>query len=254
MTNNTKRVTNTKRATFKKTALGILAAVTASTSAAHAQADGAPGFANPSGIVANFDAANLGSVLSDLGVVWQERKTSEGRTYIAANIGGQLSIAFLPQACLKDGVANCVGLNTYAEFSDVAVNPQSISAFNQKYWFVSAGATSNNQGAFISRYDIADYGIARGNIKSSLENFIVLAIKLRDELKSGSRTVSLDGYADDLSASLLNRRGFEDIGGEIARTSIVDYHLNGFEETPEFVKIFVSDPSAPKNKIINVTQ
>ena len=237
-------------------------ALAAATGAAFAQANPASSsvqsadanFSNPNATIANFDPANLGPVLSELGVVWQERKTSNGRTYLAANIGGQLSVAFLPQACLKDGVSNCVGLNTYAEYNGVAVNPQSISAFNQKYWFVSAGALSDNNGAYISRYDIADYGIARGNIRSSLQNFVVLALKLRDELKSGSKTVSLDGYADDLSSALLNRRGFEDIGGEETRRTTVDYHISDFEETPEFVKIFVNDPSAPKNKILNVTK
>jgi len=245
-----------------KTALCALSTIAATTTMAFAQANPAPGpsgagdanFANPGATIPNFDPSNLGPVLSELGVVWQERKTSDGRTYLAANIGGQLSVAFLPQACLTDGVSNCVGLNTYAEYNGVAVNPQSISAFNQKYWFVSAGALSDNNGAYISRYDIADYGIARGNIRSSLQNFAVLAIKLRDELKSGSRTVSLEGYADDLSSAFLNNRGFKDIGGEEDHKTTVDYHVSGFEETPEFVKIFVSDPSAPKNKILNVTK
>ncbi len=212
------------------------------------------GISNPTGVVKNFDPANLGPVLSELGVVWQERQTSDGRTYLAANIGGQLSVAFLPQACLDGGARNCVGLNTYAEFNGVSVNPQTIAAFNQKYWFVAAGVTSDNRGAFISRYDIADYGIARGNIKSSLENFVVLALKLREELRTGSKTVSLDGYAEDLSSNLLNRRGFEAMGGEVAKTSLVDHHLADFEATPEFVKMFVSDPDAPKNKILNVAR
>ncbi|MEL7487826.1 MAG: YbjN domain-containing protein [Pseudomonadota bacterium] len=241
--------------TIMKRTLSVIAVAAASFGVAVAQANPAPGggtsLANPTGVVQNFDPSTLGPLLSELGISWNAQQGSDGRTFIAANIGGQLNVNFIPSACLENGARNCVGLNTLAYFEGGAPNPQSVSAFNQKYWFVSAGVVSGGKGAYISRYEIADYGIPRGNVESSLRNFVVLASKFRDEIRSGAKTVSLDGYADDLSASLLNNKSVQAIGGAV-ETSTDNIHLGGFEEAPEVVKVFLSDPNAPKNKIDNI--
>lgn len=243
---------------LKQLLVGSLVALATSMNVALAQSSQTPPntntLSNPTQVIPNFDLSNLGPILSEMGVVWQRTETSDGRSYIAANVSGNLSIAFLPSACLDSGTRNCIGLVTYVEFNDIAVNPQTISAFNQKYWFISAGAIANNSSAFISRYDIADYGIPRGNVKSSLQNFVVLALKLQDELQSGSKTVSLDGYADDLASNYLNNQGFEEIGGTFPRRTVLEHHLSGFEAAPEYVKVFANDPNAPKNKISNITK
>ena len=235
--------------TFKRavSAVAIAAACVASASAQQTQE---LALSNPTGVVKNFDASTLGPLLSELGISWNAQQGDNGRTFIAANIGGQLNVNFIPSACLEGGSRNCIGLNTLAYFEGGSPNPQTVSAFNQKYWFVSAGIVSSGKGAYISRYEIADFGIARGNVESSLRNFVFLADKFRSEISSGAKTVSLDGYADDMSASLLNTKGVKAIGGVLDTADNV--HIGGFEEAPEVVKVFLSDPNAPKNKIDNI--
>lgn len=246
------------RQLFTKTARIVLASAAALASAATmgtaaAQDGQTRALANARLMIDNFDPDNLGPILTELGVVWQVRQTSSGLTYIVANFGGQLAVNFLPSACLSGGTSNCIGLNTIAYFTDASANPQTVAAFNQKYHFVSAGVTSDGAGAYISRYDIADYGIPRGNVESSLRNFTALALRFKDELSSARRTVSLDGYADDLSASLLNGRGLETMGVDTSPRTLLEHHLSEFEEAPEIVRIFYKDPAAAKNKIQNTT-
>ncbi len=207
---------------------------------------------NPRGAVANFDVASLGPILSELGITWKSETSQQGQTFITANIGGQLGVNFIPSACINNGVSNCIGLNAIAYFTG-APNQQTVSAFNQKYWFASAGMMSNGQAAYISRYDIADYGIARGNIASSISNFAVLAELFRRELASSGRTVSLDGYADDLSARFLNKQGLAQFANTSAPQTLMDHHNAAFEQTPQLISDVLKAPGASKNKITNVT-
>ncbi|MEO0878372.1 MAG: YbjN domain-containing protein [Pseudomonadota bacterium] len=241
--------------TVRNTALKAIAcgvALCGAMTTAHAQNSQQRTLANARLLVDNFDAQNLGPVLTELGIVWQVRQADNGTTFIVANFGGQLAVNFIPSACLNSGASNCVGLNTVAFFNNAAPNPQTVAAFNQKYAFVSAGVTSDQSGAYVSRYDIADYGIPRGNIESSLRNFMALALRFQDELSSARRTVSLDGYAEDLSASLLNGRGLNALGVDTAPKTLLQHHLSEFEEAPEIVRVMYADPNSGKNKITNV--
>ncbi|MFZ5619241.1 MAG: YbjN domain-containing protein [Pseudomonadota bacterium] len=209
---------------------------------------------NPRGMVANFDPVNLGPVLTELGIVWQERKTVDGMTFIAASIGASLNFNIVPAACLGPNSTNCVGAYFLTMFSGGA-NPQSVSAFNQKYWFTSAGIQSDGSGAYLGRYDIADYGIPRGNIASSIGSYFALAQRFRDEI--AAKTVSADGYVDDMSASMLNVRSAEAIGIDAAVEgdgSMIAIHQASLEATPELVRKLISSDNAPRNKITNVTE
>lgn len=210
---------------------------------------------NPRGMVANFDPINLGPVLTELGIVWQERKTADGMTFIAASIGASLNFNIVPLACLGPNNTGCVGANMFTFFTGGYANPQSVSAFNQKYVFTSAGIFSDNSGAYLSRYEIADYGIPRGNVASSIGSYFALAQRFRDEV--AAKTVSADGYVDDMSASILNVRSAEAIGIDAAVEgdgSMIAIHQANLEATPELVRKLISSDNAPRNKITNVTE
>jgi hypothetical protein len=211
---------------------------------------------NPRGMVANFDAVNLGPVLTELGIVWQERQTPDGQAFIAASIGGSLNLNIVPLACLgPGGRSGCVGANIVTFFTGGYANPQSVSAFNQKYVFTSAGVLSDNSGAYLSRYEIADYGIPRGNVASSIGSYFALAQRFRDEI--AAKTVSADGYADDMSASILNVRSGEAVGIDASVKGdggMLAVHQAGFESTPELVRKLINSDNAPRNKITNVTE
>jgi hypothetical protein len=240
-------------ASLARASIGAIALVL-SVGAANAQTQEL--ISNPRGMVTNFDAVNLGPVLTELGIVWQERQLSDGRPFIAASIGAALNFNILPAACLgADGKTNCVGANYITLFSGGAPNPQSVSAFNQKYVFTSAGMYSDGSSAFLSRYDIADYGIPRGNVASSIYTFFQLAQRFRDEI--ATKTVSADGYADDMSASSLNIQSGETLGVNVAVAAdggMAGVHQASLEATPELVRRLINSDNAPRNKITNVTQ
>lgn len=239
--------------TFARLSLGALALVL---SAAAASAQGNELISDPDQPVADFDPVNLGPVLTELGIVWQERQLADGHPFIAASIGGALNFVVTPTACLgADKKSRCVGAHFFALFSGGASNAQSVSAFNQKYAFTSAGIHANGTSAFLSRYDIADYGIPRGNVASSLRAFFSLSQKFRDEIYS--KTVSADGYVDDMSASILNVRSAETAGFDISHAgdgTLSALHQASFEAMPELVRQLIESDNAPRNKITNLTE
>lgn len=204
---------------------------------------------NPRGMVPNFDVQNVGPVLSELGAVWQEGVASNGQHYIQASVGDGLYLNFLPMACDGDTGKNCVGLSTVAFFTSDAINYQTIAAFNQRYRFAAAGISPDNKSAYITRYDLADYGIPRGNLASSVANLAYLASIFRNEIASAGKTVSFEGYSDDMSSRLLNTRGVEAIGGSVEAAT---RHQEAFEQSAELIQILMQDRDAPRNKIENL--
>lgn len=206
---------------------------------------------NPRGMTPNFDVANIGPILTEMGAVWEQRQAPSGQPYIVLSVGGELVLNMFPTACGQN-FSNCIGLNTVAVFTGSGLNYQTVTAFNQKYAFTTAGIVEDNTDAYLSRYDIADYGIPRGNVASSLVNLVVLADRFRQELATAGQTVSLEGYADDLSSRLLNNRALSAIAGPGA-VEPMTVHEVAIEETSEFVKVLLADTDTPRNKIRNLT-
>lgn len=207
---------------------------------------------NPTQTIANFDLANVGPVLNELGIAWQSGKTETGQTYIAASAGNSVNFIMAPAACRDQQVSDCVGINMVAIF-DGQANPQTVQAFNYRYAFASAGLDPSGS-AYLSRYDICDYGIPRGNLATSIMVFVNQVVMFGNELDSARRTVSLEGTADDLSARYLNGRGLQALGVNIHDTSApLDRHQNGLETGAVFVREFLRDKTVPRNKILNAT-
>jgi hypothetical protein len=230
--------------------LASIAAAACFAGAANAQQ--AAGLSNPRGMVDNFDVDSLGPLLTELGAVWQRQQAPDGQSFIAVAVGGDLILHIIPTACQGQNHTNCIGMNMLALFSGSSFNYQTVAAFNQKYWFSTAGITSDGSAAYLSRYEIADYGIPRGNIMASILNFDALADLFRQELATSARTVSLEGHADDLSARLLNSRGLEAFAGADA-LDLATKHQMAMEESAEFVKVLLETESTPHNKIENIT-
>ncbi|MHA7873523.1 MAG: YbjN domain-containing protein [Hyphococcus sp.] len=205
---------------------------------------------NPSTPLSDFSVESVGQVLSELGVAWQSYTTDNGQPFIDANFAGAVNFRIVPTACSGAGYSDCVGLSMLAGFTGQA-NPQTVNAFNYRYAFASAGLDPSGA-AYLSRYEISDYGMPRGNLATSVLVFVQQAALFADELASARRTVSLEGYADDLAASSLNRMGREAITGtrDVAANPI-ELHQQGIEALAEQTRRFISDKAAPKNKIEN---
>ncbi len=203
---------------------------------------------NPESVVRKFSVQTVGPVLNELGMPWQVGQLSGGAQYIHAAAGG-MQFVVLFTAC---NGAECSGMQTVMLFGDTGANSQTVQAFNMSYPFATAGI--DQQGlTYISRYDIADFGIPRGNIASSVVNFLLLSEKFAAELANSHQTVSLDGYAGDLSSSHLNRQQLNHVSGEATGFSNQsDKHADGFEQGAEMIRMLLEDKTSPRNKISNV--
>lgn len=232
-----------------KIALAAAAALTASIGIAQAQSSEIP---NPRGMVAYFDTTTIGSILSDMNYVWEQRQSRTGQPYVQVSANGEVVFVVVPTACQGEAFTRCVGMNTVAILSGEKFNYQTVTAFNQRYWFSTAGMAPDGRNAYISRYEIADFGIPRGNVAESILNLLYLAEKLRDELATSKRTVSLEGFASDLSASNLNSNALIQVAGAAAVNS-VSRHQAAMEESVELVLDLINDAETPRNKVHNVT-
>jgi len=235
----------------RRGAVAAIAGLFFATGGASAQEAGIP---DPSGTIPNFDTEHIGPVLTDLGVVWRERRSEAGVRYIEASVGTNFAFKIVPAACMNAiRRTGCIGANFIALYAAPSINYQTVAAFNQKYAFTTAGVLPGGRDAYVSRYEIADYGIARGNIASSVGSFVYLADRFRSEIASGHKTVSAEGYAGDMSARLLNARAAGALGGgQDAVVSRATLHQRAFERTTEFVSAMNADGRALKNKIDNL--
>lgn len=231
----------------KKLVSAVLAAALIATSAS-AQVS------NPAGIVRNFDIANIGPVLTEFGVQWEQRTGPNNQPFIVASVNGYL-FNLAPSACQGANFTQCLGVQMFSLNESSGVSQQAINAFNLRYAFLSAGPTP--QGYYLSRYDIADYGIARGNVFSSISSFLSIAARASSEVAGGGQTISSIGYAEDLSASQLNEEAAKTLGiaaETLTGNSSVDAHIKAIRATPEFVNAFAASGAAGVNKIDNLTK
>ena len=233
-------------------AAGASALAIAAVTGANAQnsMSGDAGLSNPTNIVKDFSVQTVGPVLNELGVAWQVETLDSGQQYIDAVYGGALRFVIFFTACQSAGGSDCVGMNAVA-FFDTSANTQTVQAFNFRYQFASAGIDPNGV-AYISRYDIADYGIPRGNIASSIVNFAQLSAAFSQELETAHQTVSLEGYATDMAATHLNQKSVESFTGEQVETgNRLKRHEASFEEAADVVQQLIKDKDVPHNKIEN---
>jgi hypothetical protein len=231
------------------------AALAASFALTQAQAQG-PDFEipNPRGMVAYFDVESLQSILSDMNYVYDREllQAQTGQPYLRVSANGKVVFMLIPTACKGANFSKCVGLNVVAIMSGDRFNYQTVTAFNQRYPFSTAGMARDGKNAYVSRYEIADYGIPRGNVAESIVNLLILADKLRDELATSKKTVSLEGYADDLSAANLNSNSLMQLAG-VAASESISRHQAAMEDSIELVLALIGDEETPRNKVQNLT-
>lgn len=216
--------------------------------AASAQAQIQYDISNPSGTVRNFDPGYLGPVLNELGIPWETSIDASGVTSLKATRDGVV-FYFIPTACLGPNNSGCVGGFMFALFGTAApVNQQTINAFNMRNAFVTTGPLPN--GYYVGRYDIADFGIARGNVESSVDSFFGMLASAQQEFATGGQTVSALGYADDLSAGILNEASGRSLGVDVGATQnhAGAFHLREVRAMPEKIRAFAASEDAVINE------
>ena len=209
--------------------------------------------ANPTQSIANFDAAQLAPVLNELGLTWQQGTLEDGSTVIGASDHGDINFIIAPVVCSQGPSAGCVGLQLVALFNGDP-NPQTVRAFNDQYPFSQTGLDPNG-GAYISRYEIADFGMPRGNLATSILVFVEQVKMFRNVLATAGRTVALEGYADDLAAASLNNKMLVKVNGEeSAPLRMRSHEVVGFSEMKGELNALLADKKLPRNKLENFTK
>ncbi len=200
----------------------------------------------PEVVLKSFDIATVGPVLTELGIVWR-RAVSKGEPYIAAQYR-DLEFIFTPEACRGAGKTNCLGAHMIAVFRGAPYNQQAVNAFNARFAFTSAGLDPSGD-AFISRYEICDYGAARGNFAISLAVFLNQAIAFRKALAESPVTASAEGFSSDLAAASLNRASYAALGGEAVVEDAAAAHLLAVDAAAERVSALIADGETPRNLV-----
>lgn len=202
---------------------------------------GGSGIQNAGQLLRNYDVETLVPILQELGMKWEGRTGPTGKILLVTSPDG-LKFVMVPTACQAGANQGCVGLNMIALFSGNA-DYRTVNSFNYRYAFSSAGIDDSGT-AYIGRYEIADYGVPKGNLIVSMAVFLSQAGYFGDTLNTASRTVSTTPSPDDLAANALN----------MPDLATMTTHQAGFEQTREMVKVLVQAEQQSPGKIANFTK
>lgn len=215
-------------------AAALIAAVGLGASASAQQDDVV---SNARSLITQFDSSTVGPVLNELGVSWSVVQ-AEGETFIAANADG-FKFGIMPTACTN---GKCVGAYILTTFPQANPGRQLIESFNQSSRFSTVGAWENGT-AYLSRYEIADYGITRGNLAVSIVVFYAHASQFHEYMQSSGQTISQEGRPEDMSAAYLNRVSAEAMGVEAYGQSLSAAHQKALDEFSVKVRAVADNPA-----------
>ncbi len=210
---------------------------------------GAP-ISKPSEMMYDYDVETTIPLLQEMGISWEGRTAPNEAKVILAQAENGIKFVLAPTACSRGVDDGCNGVNMIAVF-DGKADQRTVQAFNYKYPYTSAGI-DNNGSAFLSRYDIADYGTPRGNFATSLEVFLAQAAYFKDTLANAKKTYSQAAYSDDMAANALNMKIV--LADEVLAEKIGlddDSHEVSLEQTAEFVSVLFQAGEQVADKIMN---
>lgn len=144
----------------------------------------AQGLSDPRQIVPSFDVQSLASIANETGYQTAVMADDNGAAYVKITAPEGVFYAS-PAACAS---GTCYGLDIYTFFGDdSSVSLETLNQFNQRSF---TKALTIDHTVMLARYEIADYGIAKGNIAHNYTNFIALAQDFVDFLAGGVNQVS----------------------------------------------------------------
>lgn len=211
-----------------------------------------PPVKNPSQMLTSLHAEAVIPILAELGIQYQGATLPDGQKVILAQAENGIKFQLTPMAC-DEGHTRCRGLNMVAIFQTEA-SSRTVSAFNYRYAFVSAGLDDSGA-AYITRYDIADYGMPRGNLAVSIINYLHMAAIFDRHLYEATSTVRAEATDSDLAANSLNMKSIL-ADSRLAKSLGVSAasHQVSFETISEVVDTFVKADGLTPGRLINQVQ
>lgn len=207
---------------------------------------------NPSAPLTSLHAESLIPIVSQLGYSYEGVTLPGGEKALLVETGDGALFQITPMACDPSG--RCRGMHLVSMFK-ADVERRTVMAFNDRYAFVSAGMSTDDT-AYLSRYEIADFGLPRGNIAVSIEVFLETSRLFTEHLERAARDLKQAPRASDLAANGLNMRGLmNSVSLSADRHSSADFvphpHALSFEETNAIVETFVRAEEYYPGRIVN---
>lgn len=163
----------------------FLAIIAALCLASPAGAQNVNAVTNRTGLVTNFDLPTVTRILRELRMEHQVAPGSGGR-FINVQLPNGVRATLGRTACRGDGLT-CKGLTMTARFGAGPAGWSELeklrraNSFNARNSFIKAGVDGDGQ-FYLVRYELADFGVSRGAVATSLLVFANLAQQYREHL------------------------------------------------------------------------
>lgn len=229
---------------------GLAFALSAGVANAQSAASGTAGkIRNPSQPLTSLHAEALIPVLSQMGLEYEGATLPGGERALLVRAANGTRFQITPMAC--DRSRRCRGMHFVTMF-ETDVQPRTVAAFNDRYAFVSAGM-NNDSVAYLARYEIADFGMPRGNVAVSIEVFLETASLFTEHLANAAPALKQKPDGSDLSANGLNMSGLmrSVSTGFAPKAAMPHRHALSFEETHDIVDTFARAEKIYPGRIIN---
>ncbi|MEM1379998.1 MAG: YbjN domain-containing protein [Pseudomonadota bacterium] len=207
---------------------------------------------NPSAPLTSLHAEALIPIVSQLGHKYEGVMLPGGEKALLVETDAGARFQITPMACDPSG--RCRGMHMVSMFQ-TEVDRRTVMAFNDRYAFVSAGMSSDEL-AYLARYEIADYGLPRGNIAVSINVFLETANLFAEHLARATGDLKQAPQASDLAANGLNTQGLMKSvslhsGGDVPESVAAHPHAMSFEVTNGIVETYVRAEQVYPGRIVN---
>lgn len=207
---------------------------------------------NPSAPLTSLHPEALIPVLAQMGLEYEGATLPSGERALLVTAASGTRFQITPMAC--DRARRCRGMHLVSMF-DTQADPRTVAAFNDRYAFVSAGMGAGSV-AYLARYEIADFGMPRGNVAVSIEVFLETADLFTEHLRNAATGLQQEPDGSDLSANGLNMGNLmQSVSLNSARREAVRHdHAVSFEATHDIVDTFIRAESIYPGRIINALE
>ncbi|MCQ8185811.1 YbjN domain-containing protein [Parvularcula maris] len=204
---------------------------------------------NPSAPLASLNAEELVPILSQMDLDYEGVTLPRGDKALLVRSPEGHRFQITPLSCDKEG--RCRGVHFVTLF-ETGADRRTVAAFNERYAFVSAGV-SRDDIAYLTRYEIADYGMPAGNFATSIDVFLKTAELFAEHLSDSPRGLKQAPDGSDLAAHSLNRQGLARAIPVAVKGGIAPPHSHAvaFEETLDIVETYVRAEAVYPGRIVN---
>ncbi|MEO1657383.1 MAG: YbjN domain-containing protein [Pseudomonadota bacterium] len=208
------------------------------------------GIRNPSAPLTSLHAEALIPVVQQMGLELDGVVLPAGERVLLVTAPDGMQFQITPMAC--DDRGRCRGMHLVTLFQ-TEVDHRTVAAFNYRYAFVSAGLNGDDV-AYLSRYEVADFGMPRGNVAVTIRLFLETAALFSEHLAASTGELQKPPAADDLSANGLNMQSLWATAPQFGDEKPIapkHPHVISFEETARVVDTFVRAEAIYPGRIMN---